>query len=51
MLDEKRLPDKVVEAGRGGFRHERNGAVGAWPTALGHGATLLAALPLHPSAG
>ncbi|MGV9526232.1 arylamine N-acetyltransferase family protein [Streptomyces cellulosae] len=43
VLDEKRLLDKVVKAGRGGFCYELNGAFGALLTALGYDVTLLAA--------
>ncbi|MEU1260858.1 arylamine N-acetyltransferase [Streptomyces cellulosae] len=43
VLDEKRLVDKVVKAGRGGFCYELNGAFGALLTALGFDVTLLAA--------
>ncbi|MEU0580192.1 arylamine N-acetyltransferase [Streptomyces griseoincarnatus] len=43
VLDEKRLLDKVVEARRGGFCYELNGAFGALLTALGYDVTLLAA--------
>ncbi|MFF5344886.1 arylamine N-acetyltransferase [Streptomyces althioticus] len=43
VLDEKRLVDKVVGAGRGGFCYELNGAFGALLTALGYDVTLLAA--------
>ncbi|GAA4051564.1 arylamine N-acetyltransferase [Streptomyces shaanxiensis] len=43
VLDEKRLLDKVVGAGRGGFCYELNGAFGALLTALGFDVTLLAA--------
>lgn len=41
-LEEKRLLDKVVDARRGGFCYELNGAFGALLTALGFGVTLLA---------
>ncbi|GGQ51108.1 arylamine N-acetyltransferase [Streptomyces althioticus] len=43
VLDEKRLVDKVVGAGRGGFCYELNGAFAALLTALGYDVTLLAA--------
>ncbi|MER6856631.1 arylamine N-acetyltransferase family protein [Streptomyces pilosus] len=43
VLDEKRLLDKVVEAGRGGFCYELNGAFAALLAALGYDVTLLAA--------
>ncbi|MDN3271405.1 arylamine N-acetyltransferase [Streptomyces sp. MA15] len=43
VLEEKRLLDKVVEARRGGFCYELNGAFGALLTALGYDVTLLAA--------
>ncbi|MFD5379133.1 arylamine N-acetyltransferase [Streptomyces griseoincarnatus] len=43
VLDEKRLLDKVVEARRGGFCYELNGAFGALLNALGYDVTLLAA--------
>ncbi|MGA5282156.1 arylamine N-acetyltransferase family protein [Streptomyces griseoincarnatus] len=43
VLDEKRLLDKVVEARRGGFCYELNGAFGALLTVLGYDVTLLAA--------
>ncbi|MFE8951157.1 arylamine N-acetyltransferase [Streptomyces althioticus] len=43
VLDEKRLLDKVVEARRGGFCYELNGAFHALLTALGYDVTLLAA--------
>ncbi|MFJ8533491.1 arylamine N-acetyltransferase [Streptomyces sp. NPDC093591] len=43
VLEEKRLLDKVVGAGRGGFCYELNGAFGALLTALGFDVTLLAA--------
>ncbi|WP_328747443.1 arylamine N-acetyltransferase [Streptomyces sp. NBC_00285] len=42
VLEEKRLVDKVVDAGRGGFCYELNGAFGALLAALGFGVTLLA---------
>ncbi|MFJ9001580.1 arylamine N-acetyltransferase [Streptomyces sp. NPDC102359] len=43
VLEEKRLLDKVVEAGRGGFCYELNGAFGALLTALGYDVALLSA--------
>ncbi|MFE2281882.1 arylamine N-acetyltransferase [Streptomyces sp. NPDC059454] len=43
VLDEKRLLDKVVEARRGGFCYELNGAFGALLSALGYDVQLLAA--------
>jgi N-hydroxyarylamine O-acetyltransferase len=43
VLEEKRLLDKVVGAGRGGFCYELNGAFGALLAALGFDVTLLAA--------
>lgn len=43
VLDGKRLLDKVVEARRGGFCYELNGAFGALLAALGYDVTLLAA--------
>lgn len=43
VLEEKRLVDKVVGAGRGGFCYELNGAFSALLTALGFDVTLLAA--------
>ncbi|KOV26253.1 arylamine N-acetyltransferase family protein [Streptomyces sp. XY152] len=43
VLDEKRLLDKVVEARRGGFCYELNGAFGALLAALGYDVQLLAA--------
>lgn len=43
VLEEKRLVDKVVEARRGGFCYELNGAFGALLTALGFDVALLAA--------
>ncbi|MFG2552763.1 arylamine N-acetyltransferase [Streptomyces sp. NPDC048581] len=43
VLEEKRLLDKVVGAGRGGFCYELNGAFGALLMALGFDVTLLAA--------
>lgn len=43
VLEEKRLLDKVVGAGRGGFCYELNGAFGALLGALGFDVTLLAA--------
>ncbi|MFF7317090.1 arylamine N-acetyltransferase [Streptomyces albogriseolus] len=43
VLEEKRLLDKVVAAGRGGICYELSGAFGALLTALGYGVTLLAA--------
>ncbi|MFI6008868.1 arylamine N-acetyltransferase [Streptomyces sp. NPDC051243] len=43
VLEEKRLLDKVVGAGRGGFCYELNGIFGALLTALGFDVTLLAA--------
>lgn len=43
VLEEKRLLDKVVGAGRGGFCYELNGTFGALLTALGFDVTLLAA--------
>ncbi|MER7741011.1 arylamine N-acetyltransferase [Streptomyces sp. NPDC096538] len=43
VLEEKRLMDKVVKAGRGGFCYELNGAFGVLLTALGYDVTLLAA--------
>ncbi|MFI7415444.1 arylamine N-acetyltransferase [Streptomyces sp. NPDC049627] len=43
VLEEKRLLDKVVGAGRGGFCYELNGAFAALLTALGFDVTLLAA--------
>ena len=43
VLEEKRLVDKVVGAGRGGFCYELNGAFGALLGALGFEVTLLAA--------
>ena len=42
VLEEKRLVDKVVGAGRGGFCYELNGAFGALLAALGFDVTLLA---------
>ncbi|MEV5843058.1 arylamine N-acetyltransferase [Streptomyces sp. NPDC051985] len=42
VLEEKRLLDKVVGAGRGGFCYELNGAFAALLTALGFGVTALA---------
>ncbi|MEU3981224.1 arylamine N-acetyltransferase [Streptomyces sp. NPDC026672] len=42
VLDERRLLDKVVDARRGGFCYELNGAFGALLTALGFAVTLLA---------
>ncbi|MEU1164168.1 arylamine N-acetyltransferase [Streptomyces sp. NPDC005921] len=42
VLEEKRLLDKVVGAGRGGFCYELNGAFAALLTALGFGVTPLA---------
>ncbi|MFJ6928066.1 arylamine N-acetyltransferase [Streptomyces nigra] len=43
VLEKKRLVDKVVGAGRGGFCYELNGAFGALLGALGFEVTLLAA--------
>ncbi len=43
VLEEKRLLDKVVEARRGGFCYELNGAFGALLATLGYDVTLLAA--------
>ncbi|MFI8090222.1 arylamine N-acetyltransferase [Streptomyces sp. NPDC086080] len=43
VLDGKRLLDKVVEARRGGFCYELNGAFGTLLAALGYDVTLLAA--------
>ncbi|MEH0544314.1 arylamine N-acetyltransferase [Streptomyces sp. B21-105] len=43
VLEERRLVAKVVEARRGGFCYELNGAFGALLTALGFEVTLLAA--------
>ncbi|WP_234539537.1 arylamine N-acetyltransferase family protein [Streptomyces shenzhenensis] len=43
VLEEKRLLDKVVEAGRGGFCYELNGAFSVLLAALGFGVTPLAA--------
>ncbi|MFP3991294.1 arylamine N-acetyltransferase [Streptomyces sp. E11-3] len=43
VLDEKALVAKVVEARRGGFCYELNGAFGALLTALGFGVSLLQA--------
>ena len=43
VLEEKRLLDKVVGAGRGGFCYELNGLFGALLTALGFDVALLAA--------
>ncbi|KFG75566.1 arylamine N-acetyltransferase family protein [Streptomyces mutabilis] len=43
VLQEERLLDKVVGAGRGGFCYELNGLFGALLTALGYEVTLLAA--------
>ncbi|WP_405993373.1 arylamine N-acetyltransferase [Streptomyces sp. NBC_00986] len=43
VLEENRLLDKVVGAGRGGFCYELNGLFGALLTALGFDVTLLAA--------
>ncbi|MBT3154385.1 arylamine N-acetyltransferase [Streptomyces sp. CHD11] len=43
VLDGKRLLDKVVQARRGGFCYELNGAFGVLLTALGYDVTLLAA--------
>ncbi|WOX09617.1 arylamine N-acetyltransferase [Streptomyces sp. N50] len=43
VLEEDRLLDKVVGAGRGGFCYELNGLFGALLTALGFDVTLLAA--------
>lgn len=42
VLEEERLVDKVVGAGRGGFCYELNGAFGALLAALGFDVTLLA---------
>ncbi|MEU6350632.1 arylamine N-acetyltransferase [Streptomyces sp. NPDC047072] len=42
VLEEKRLLDKVVGAGRGGFCYELNGAFGVLLAALGFDVTLLA---------
>lgn len=42
VLEEKRLLDKVVGAGRGGFCYELNGAFAALLTAVGFGVTPLA---------
>ncbi|WP_369228138.1 arylamine N-acetyltransferase [Streptomyces sp. R39] len=42
VLEEKRLLDKVVEAGRGGFCYELNGAFSVLLAALGFGVTPLA---------
>ncbi|MFJ9818230.1 arylamine N-acetyltransferase [Streptomyces sp. NPDC101151] len=42
VLEEKRLLDKVVEARRGGFCYELNGAFGALLSALGYEVGLLA---------
>ncbi|OYP17653.1 acetyltransferase [Streptomyces sp. FBKL.4005] len=41
-LEEKRLLEKVTEAGRGGFCYELNGAFGTLLAALGYGVELLA---------
>ncbi|KPI18802.1 Arylamine N-acetyltransferase [Actinobacteria bacterium OK074] len=43
VLEEKRLFDKIVDARRGGFCYELNGAFGALLKALGFDVTLLAA--------
>ncbi|MFJ3665035.1 arylamine N-acetyltransferase [Streptomyces sp. NPDC090106] len=43
VLEEKRLVEKLVGAGRGGFCYELNGAFGALLTALGFDVTLMAA--------
>lgn len=43
VLEEERLVDKLVGAGRGGFCYEVNGAFGALLAALGFEVTLLAA--------
>ncbi len=43
VLEERRLVEKVVEEGRGGFCYELNGAFGALLAALGFEVTLLAA--------
>ncbi|MFC5632560.1 arylamine N-acetyltransferase family protein [Streptomyces bullii] len=43
VLEEERLLDKIVGAGRGGFCYELNGAFGALLAALGYDVTLLAA--------
>lgn len=43
VLEEKLLVEKIVEAHRGGFCYELNGAFGALLTALGFEVTLLAA--------
>ncbi|WP_399884902.1 arylamine N-acetyltransferase [Streptomyces sp. BBFR51] len=43
VLEEKRLLDKVVGGGRGGFCYELNGLFGALLAALGYEVTLLAA--------
>ncbi|MDQ0961834.1 N-hydroxyarylamine O-acetyltransferase [Streptomyces sp. B4I13] len=43
VLEERRLVEKVVQARRGGFCYELNGAFGALLTALGFEVTLLAA--------
>ncbi|MBK3568064.1 arylamine N-acetyltransferase [Streptomyces sp. MBT62] len=43
VLEEKRLLDKVVGAGRGGFCYELNGLFGALLTALGFDVALLSA--------
>ncbi|MFI9543020.1 arylamine N-acetyltransferase [Streptomyces sp. NPDC052016] len=42
VLEEKRLVEKVVQSGRGGFCYELNGAFGALLRALGFDVTLLA---------
>ncbi|WP_426569544.1 arylamine N-acetyltransferase family protein [Streptomyces canus] len=42
LLEEKRLVEKVVRSGRGGFCYELNGAFGALLRALGFDVTLLA---------
>ncbi|MEV5434739.1 arylamine N-acetyltransferase [Streptomyces sp. NPDC052682] len=48
VLEEKRLLDKIVSAGRGGFCYELNGAFGALLAALGYDVTLLAARVYGP---
>ena len=43
VLEPDALVDKIVDAGRGGFCYELNGAFGALLSTLGYGVTLLAA--------